>query len=305
MRAVRFDRYGGPEVLEVRDVDDPVPAEGRVLVRIRAAAVNPGEITIREGDLAGQFPTEFPSGEGSDLAGVVEAVGDGVADFVVGDAVCGWTDERASHAELAAVPVDHLAAKPDALSWEVAGSMKVSPMTGYACLQAVAPGPGETVVVSAAAGGVGFVASQLIRNAGARVIGLAGEHNHGWLRDHGIVPVDYGEGQAGRIRRAAPDGVDAFIDTFGGGYVDLAVELGVPRDRVNTIIDFDAAKRLGVKNEGSSSVARRDVLETMVGLVTDGAVEIPIAASYPLEQVREAYAKIADRHTRGKVVLLP
>ena len=217
MRAVRFDEYGGVDVLEVREVEDPVAGPGEVLVAVRAAGINPGEIAIREGRLHERFPATFPSGEGTDLAGVVQALGDGVSAFAVGDEVLGWTEQRASHAELVVVPDDQLTAKPASVPWEVAGSLFVVGFAAYASVHAVAPQAGETVVVSAAAGGVGSVAVQLARRTGARVIGLAGEHNHDWLRRHDIVPVTYGDGQADRIREASGGTVDAFIDTFGGG----------------------------------------------------------------------------------------
>ena len=243
MKAVRFDEYGGVDVLQVREVEDPVVGPDQVLVAVRAAGINPGEIAIREGRLHERFPATFPSGEGTDLAGVVLAVGAGVSAFAVGDEVLGWT-ERASHAELVVVPGDQLTAKPASVSWEVAGSLFVVGLAAYASVQAVAPAAGETVVVSAAAGGVGSVAVQLARRTGARVIGLAGEQNHDWLRRHDIMPVTYGDGQDERIHDAADARIDAFIDTFGGGYVDLAVGLGVAPQRINTIADFEAVQRL-------------------------------------------------------------
>jgi NADPH:quinone reductase-like Zn-dependent oxidoreductase len=305
MRAVRFDGYGGVDVLEVRDVDDPVAGPGRVLVAVKAAGINPGEIAIREGFLHERWPATFPSGQGTDLAGVVQALGDGVTGFAVGDEVLGWTEERASQAELVAVPADQLTAKPAALPWEVAGSLFVAGMAAYASVDAVAPQAGETVVVSAAAGGVGSVAVQLARRTGATVIGLAGERNHDWLRAHDIVPVTYGDGQADRIRAAAGGTVDAFIDTFGGGYVDLAIDLGIAPDRINTIIDYDAVARLGVHGEGTHAIATAPLLAEVAALVADGSVEIPIARTYPLDEVRAAVTELADRHTRGKIVLIP
>lgn len=299
-----FDRYGGSEVLDVREVEAPSLDAGRVLVRVVAAATNPGEIAIREGRLADRWPATFPSGQGTDLAGNVEAVGESVTGFS-GGAVLGWTEERASHAEYVVVPTDQLTDKPTALSWEVAGSMFVAPMAAHACVEAVSPRTGETVVVSGAAGGVGSVTVQLARRTGATVIGLASENNHDWLRAHDVVPVTYGDGQADRIRAATEGSVDAFIDTFGGGYVDLAIELGVPPNRINTIIDFNAVQRLGVKGHGSHEVASAKVLAELAGLVADGSLEIPIARTYPLERVREAYDELARRHTHGKIVLLP
>jgi NADPH:quinone reductase-like Zn-dependent oxidoreductase len=305
MHAVRFDHYGDVDVLELREVDDPVAAPGRVVVRVKATSINPGEIAIRVGALEAMYPTTFPCGEGSDLAGVVEAVGDGVDAWSVGDEVLGWTDERAAHAELVAVPATQLTVKPSALSWEVAGAMFVAPVTAWACVRAVAPQAGETVAVSAAAGGVGGVAVQLARRTGATVIGLAGPDNDAWLRGKGVVPVAYGDGQLERLRAAAPDGIDAFIDTFGGGYVDLAVtDLGIAPDRVNTIIDWESAGRVGAKTEGSS-VVTAEILAELAALVAGGELDIPIAATYPLTAVKDAYRELAQRHTRGKIVLLP
>lgn len=195
MRTVRFDRYGGVDVLEVREVDDPVAGEGRVVVEVRAAGVNPGERAIREGYLDERWPATFPSGQGSDLAGVVVGVGDGEVSWQIGDEVLGFSHERSSHAELVAVPSTQLVAKPAAVSWEVAGSLYVAGVTGAIASQVVAPQSDEVIVVSGAAGGVGGIAAQLTVRAGATVIGLAGEHNHDWLSSRGIVPVAYGAGQ--------------------------------------------------------------------------------------------------------------
>jgi len=305
VRAVRFDRYGGIDVLELRQVDDPVAEPGQVVVAVKAAGINPGEISIREGRMHDRWPATFPSGEGSDFAGLITEVGAGVTDFAAGDEVLGWTEERASHAELVAVPADQLTAKPASVPWEVAGSLFVAGVAGYACVQAVAPQAGETVVVSAAAGGVGSVAVQLARRTGATVVGLASERNHAWLRRHDIAPVRYGQGQAERIREAAEGHVDAFIDTFGGGYVDLAIDLGVAPERINTIIDFEAVGRLGVKGQGTHAIATAPLLAELARLVAEGRLEIPIARTYPLGQVREAYRELAERHTHGKIVLLP
>jgi NADPH:quinone reductase-like Zn-dependent oxidoreductase len=304
MRAVRFDDYGGLDVLEVREVDPPEAVRGRVVVRVRATSINPGEAAIREGLLHAIWPATFPSGEGSDLAGEVETVGEGASGFAPDDAVLGWTDDRAAQAELVAVPAEQLVPKPEALSWEVAGALYVAPMAGLASVRATAPRHGETIVVSGAAGGTGSVAAQLARRTGATVIGLAGPGNHDWLRSHDIVPVAYGDGQADRIRKASDGRVDAWADCFGGGYVDLAIELGVAPERINTLVDREAAGRVGAQMLGSSQIASADALAELAGLAAAGELEIPIAATYPLEQVREAYARLAERHTRGKIVLL-
>jgi len=305
MRAVRFDEYGDVNVLNLREVEDPSATPGRVLVRVKAAAINPVEMYIRSGAAAAMIPTTFPSGEGSDFAGEVVALGEGVTGFTVGGAVLGWTDERASHAELVAVPAEHLVPKPEALSWEVAGSMCIAPMAALASVRAAAPVAGETVVVSAAGGGVGSVAVQLAKRTGATVIGLASAHNHAWLRAHGVIPILYGEGQADRIREATNGHVDAFIDTFGSGYVDLALALGVTPGRINTVIDYAAAQEHGVQFISGAAVTNTESLGELAALLVAGELEIPIARVYPLAQVRDAYLDLANRHTHGKIVLRP
>jgi NADPH2:quinone reductase len=304
-KAVRFDRYGGTEVLYVADVDVSHPPSGEVLVAVRAAGINPGEAAIRQGYLDSKFPSTFPSGEGSDLAGVVTEIGQGVESFAVGDEVLGWTDHRASHAEYVPVPANYLIRKPSGLTWEVAGSLYVVGVTAYAAVRAVGAGPGDTVVVSAAAGGVGSVTVQLLKVRGADVIGIASAANHEWLTSIGVTPVAYGDDLAERIRAVAPTGVDAFIDTFGEEYVRLAIDLGVERGRIDTITAFDAAKETGVKAEGSSVATSTDVLAEMADLVASGRITVPIAAIYPLDQVRAAYTEVEKRHTRGKIVLIP
>ena len=304
-RAVRFDRYGDRDVLYLADVAIPVPPAGEVVVEVRAAGINPGEAAIRAGALDAIFPAAFPSGEGSDLAGVVSSVADGVTGFTAGDEVLGWSWRRSSHAEYVAVPVTQLIPKPANLSWAVAGSLYVVGCTAYAAVRAVNAGPGDTVAVSAAAGGVGSVVVQLLRTKGVTVLGIASPGNHDWLTAHGATPVSYGDGIADRLRGAAPDGIDAFIDLFGPQYVQLAADLGVAPGRIETIIARDKAAELGAKAEGSADASTTGVLSQMAGLVASGQIEIPIAATYPLEQVRDAFAELEQRHTHGKIVLIP
>jgi NADPH:quinone reductase-like Zn-dependent oxidoreductase len=304
-KAVKFDGYGGVEVLRIEEIDQPVPGPGQVLVRVRATAINPGEAKIREGLLAERWPTTFPSGEGSDLAGVVEQTGPGVTAFTAGDEVLGWTDNRASHAELAVTEAIRLTRKPAGVSWEVAGSLFVVGTTAYAMVRAVGVAPGDTVVVSGAAGGVGTVAAQLARNAGGTVIGLASESNHDWLGDRGIIGIRYGEGVADRIRAASGGKVDAFLDTQGSGYVELALDLGVAPERIDTIADFAAVGKYGVKSEGSAAAASAEVLAGLAGQIEAGTLEIPIARTYPLDKVQDAYRELEHGHTRGKIVLSP
>lgn len=304
-RAVRFDRYGTRDVLYVTDMPVPSPAVGEILVEVRAAGINPGEVAIRTGALHERFPATFPSGQGSDLAGVVNAIGEGVTDFRAGDEVLGYSWRRSSHATHVVVPATQLILKPDGLSWEVAGSLFVAASTAWAAVDAVDPKPGETVAVSAAAGGVGTIVVQLLAARGVRVLGIASPANAAWLTAHGATPIAYGDRLAADLAAAAPGGIDAFIDLFGPAYVQLAVELGIPRERIETIISFEKAKDLGTKSAGSADGAGREVLTEMAALVASGRIEIPIAATYPLDRVRDAFAELEQRHTRGKIALIP
>jgi NADPH:quinone reductase-like Zn-dependent oxidoreductase len=304
MKAVRFDEYGTEDVLEVADVPVPAPGSGEVLVRVRAAGINPGEAKIRDGLLHARWPATFPSGQGSDFAGVVERLGPDVTGAAAGGEVIGWVDTRSSQAEYVVAEAANLAPKPAGLRWEVAGALPVAGFTASAAVRAVGVQAGDTLVVSGAAGGVGSIAVQLARLAGATVIGLAGPANHDWLRTFGVIPVTYGAGVADRIRAEVPK-VDAFIDTHGAGYVELALsELGVAPERVDTIVRFDAVAQYGIKAEGNAVGASAATLAELAGLAADGELEVPVAA-YPLAQVRAAYTELAKGHTRGKIVLIP
>ena len=307
MKAVRFDEYGGADVLKVADVPVPDPGAGQVLVRVKAAGINPGEAKIREGLLHALWPATFPSGQGSDLAGVVDRLGPGVTTVAAGDEVIGWVDTRSAQAEYAVVDADNLAGKPADVPWEVAGALGVAGFTAWAALRAVNLKAGDTVAVSAAAGGVGSLTVQLARRAGATVVGIAGPDNQEWLREHGVIPVRYGEDLVGRIFDAllTTPQVDAFIDTYGGDYVEFAInELGVEPSRVDTIVRFDAVREYCVKAEGNAAGASAATLAELAQLVAAGELELPITATYPLDQVREAYERLATGHVRGKIVLL-
>ena len=304
-RAVRFDRFGDRSVLYLADVAVPTPSPGEVVVEVRAAGINPGEVGIRSGALANQFPTTFPSGQGSDLAGVVTAVGPDVTGFAVGDEVLGFSWTRSSHADYAAVPVTQLIHKPASLSWEVAGALYVVGCTAYVAVRTVDPQPGETVAVSAAAGGVGSVVVQLLARRGVRVLAIASAANEEWLREQGATPIAYGDGLAERLTAAAPNGIDAFIDTFGPEYLQLAVDLGIAVDRIETIIAFEKAGELGTKAQGSAEGSSPEVLTELADLLVAGSLEIPIAAVYPLDQVADAFAELEQHHTHGKIVLRP
>jgi len=306
MQAVRFDHYGDAGVLKVVEVPRPVAAPGRVVVNMVGAAINPGEAAIREGLLHDRFPATFPSGEGSDLAGVVAELGDGVDGVAVGDQVIGWSDERSTHAEAVSLPADQVVPKPSSVPWEAAASLYVAGTTAWTTVESVGLKPGEVVAVSGAAGGVGSIAIQLSRNLGTTVLSIAGSGNSDWLESMGTRPVVYGEGLADRVRAAAPEGIDAFIDCFGGGYVDLAIdELGVTPSRVETIIDWEAGTRRGAHVDGMSTVDDvGSVISQLASLIERKELEVPVAATFPLRDVRQAYELLEQRHTRGKIVLL-
>ncbi|MFJ7219409.1 zinc-binding dehydrogenase [Amycolatopsis sp. NPDC098790] len=224
--------------------------------------------------------------------------------FTVGDAVLGRLQSWDAHAQFVAIPADQLVGKPQALCWDVAGSLYTTPMAGLGAIRAVEPRPGETLVISGASGGVGFTAAQLALRAGARVIGLTSRAHFDLLRHHGIEPVQYGDGEQERIL-ATTDRADAFIDTVGGGYLDLALGLGVAADRINTVVDYRGAKEKGVKSVGTTDAGGLPALADLAALAATGDLHIPIAATFPLTAVRDAYQALADRKTHGRIVLPP
>ncbi|SFN94729.1 NADPH:quinone reductase [Pseudonocardia ammonioxydans] len=311
-RAVRFDRYGEVEELYVADVGFDDPGPGRVLVEVHSTGVNRGEgpvsISSCRGAFAGTRPLEFPSGQGSDWAGVVAAVGDGVSDVEPGEDVFGWTDERAAHATHVDVPAEQVLHRPAGLHPATAGALHVAGAAATASVQAVAPQPGETVVVSGAAGGVGQIAAQLLQLRDVHVVGIASAGNRHRLREMAVTPVAYGasgEETRANLRSALPDRVHAWVDVHGDGYVDLAVELGIPADRIATVADPGAADRHGVHARGTADADGREDLAALGHLVADGALEVPVVAGYPLPKVRDAVAELERGHTAGKIVLLP
>jgi NADPH:quinone reductase-like Zn-dependent oxidoreductase len=302
MKAVKFDKYGGIEVLRVAEVPIPEPAQGEALVKVKATSINPGEAKIREGQLHARWPATFPSGEGSDVAGIITKLGPGIDSFKVGGEVIGFTDRRASHAEYVLVEAKNLTLKPAQVSWNVAGSLPIAGSTAYAAVRSVTLKKGETVVISGAAGGVGSIAVQLAKRAGATVIGIASPANHEWLAAHGIHSEAYGDDLENQLRRAK---IDALIDTHGGGYVKLGIDLGISPARIDTITDFEGAQKYGTKTEGSGAALNAAVLAELAAMIAAGELEVPVAATFPLDQVRAAYSQLEQGHTRGKIVLLP
>src|SRR3989442_10754055 len=212
-RAVRFDHYGGVDVLRVVEIDQPHPGPGEVVVRVIAAATNPGEMMIRQGAFADLWPATFPEGQGNDFSGRVAEVGPGETRFSPGDEVMGFTP-RAAQADYVVSASDRLARKPPGVVWEVAAAIPAAGSTAYAAVRAVRLKAGETVVVAAAAGGVGVIAAQLARLAGARVIGTAGEHNAGFLHTLRVEPVRHRHGLLDPIRALRPERAHAYPRNF-------------------------------------------------------------------------------------------
>jgi len=305
-RAVKFDHYGEVEVLHLVEVEKPVPDDREIVVRVKATGINPGEAKIREGLLDSVWPANFPSGEGTDFAGIVDSVGKWVTKFKSGNEVAGYTHNRASHADYVLVDETNLAMKPPSVSWEAAGSLFVTGTTAYAAVDAVGIEEEDKVIVSGAAGGVGSIAAQLAKLKGARTFGIAGDHDEDWLRSLSITPISYKgelEDVKARIRAVAPN-PNAFIDTVGRGYVKMAIKLEIKPERIDTIIDFETARLHGVKTVGSSNAASVTVLQELLDYIADGSLVIPIARTFKLEEVRDAFDFLEHQHHRGKVVLL-
>ena len=305
MKAVRFDQYGGIDVLKVVDVPPPVPAAGEVLVQVKAAGINPGEAKIRDGLLDARWPATFPSGQGSDLAGIVAETGPGVTGVSAGEEVIGWTDTRSSQAEYAVVEAQHLTAKPAGVPWEVAGTLYVAGATAWAAVRAVSLTEGDTVAVSGAAGGVGVLAVQLARLAGATVIGLASEPHHAWLTGHGVIPVTYGDGVAGRIRQAATARSTRSSTRSARGTWSWPSSWASSRPASTPSPTSRPSRSTGSRPRATRPAPAPSVLAELAGLIAAGQLEVPIAATFPLAQVQDAYRELGEGHTLGKIVLLP
>jgi NADPH:quinone reductase-like Zn-dependent oxidoreductase len=305
MRAVQFDSYGGPGVLHIAEVDRPEALDGTVLIQVKACSINPFDYKLREGLMEGMIPVQFPSGQGSDVAGVIEQIGAGVHGWKVGDEVLGATAVRASQAEYALGNPVKLAHKPAALSWETAASVNTVGATAWAMVAAVDVTAADTVLVSGASGGVGSLACQIAVEIGATVIGVASAGNHEWLKARGVIPVAYGDDLRQDVAAIA-DRVDAVLDAHGGGYVQLGIELGVAPERIDTIADHAAAKEYaGVKAEGSASAPMPRALEELAAKLAGGEFELRIDRVLPLEQVQQAYELLEQGHPQGKIVLVP
>ncbi|WP_313905615.1 NADP-dependent oxidoreductase [Streptomyces malaysiensis] len=302
-RAVIYETFGGPEVLELREVPEPHAGPGEVRVRVTAAGLNPMDWSIASRpEAAARFGITVPSGFGSDLAGVIDEVGDGVTGFAVGDRVYGGALGRAV-ADFVVVkpPVDALWHTPEGISDEVASTLPVAGLTAAAALAAIGLRPGDTVLVGGAAGGVGVFAVQLARLAGATVIGTASPGTFEFLRQLGAEPLAYGPGLANRVRALAPGGVTAATDLFGTETAEAALALGVAPERISTVAAGPNPPG-GVRATGAIDAAT-DVPEQITDAILAGKLTVPIAAAFPVEKIRDAVTLQAGRHVHGKVVV--
>ncbi|SDJ02477.1 NADP-dependent oxidoreductase [Nonomuraea jiangxiensis] len=302
-RAVMFSEYGEVEVLRVAEREVPEPSAGQVRIAVRAAGVNPIDWKLRSGAMAAVMPVRFPAVPGVDVAGVVECVGPDVTDFTVGDEVFGKA-VAGSYAELALANLDAIAAKPEAVSWEVAAALPVASTTAYHALAQLGLAQGETIVIDGAAGGVGTIAAQIARHRGLTVIGTANPRNHDYLRSLGAIPVTYGDGLADRVRTVAAPGVDAAVDVAGRGSLPALVELTGNPDRVITIADA-SAESLGVRFAYGEPDDMPGILAEAAALVAVGTITVSIARTYPLADAAAAHRDSQTGHVRGKLVLTP
>lgn len=304
MKAIVARHYGGPEVLELTETDTPKAGPGSVVVRVRAAGVNPVDWHLVAGHLDSVLKVTLPLIPGFDVAGVVEAVGQDVTGFSVGDEVFGYvrTDEvqHGTFAQFVSAPASTLARKPASLSWQEAAGVPLAGLTALQSLDRVGVTSGETVLVHAAAGGVGSLAVQIATAKGARVIGTASERNHDFLRSLGAEPVTYGDGLAERVRQLAPEGIDAAVDCVGGDAVAVSQELLKDRSRIASIVDPEVVRRGG--HQVWTQADSTDLAE-LAALADSGQLQIHIDRVLPLADAAEAFRLSQTQRVRGKIIL--
>ncbi|PJI85524.1 NADP-dependent oxidoreductase [Luteimicrobium subarcticum] len=305
MRAITYDRYGGADVLQLSDLPVPKVGPDSVLVRVRAASVNPVDWKVRQGYLDQVLDVDFPAVPGWDVAGVVERVGLDTPELSVGDEVYGYVRkdwlQGGTFAEFVAAPVRTLARKPASLSFEEAAALPLTGLTAYQTIERSGLAAGQTVLVHAASGGVGSAAVQIAAARGARVIGTASERNHDFVRELGAEPVAYGDGLADRVRALAPDGVDVVLDYVGGDAVATAPQVLRPGGTVVSIVDAAARDELG----GVYAWVRPSSadLDALTRLVEDGALRVHVDQVFDLADAADAHRASESGHVRGKVVV--
>ncbi|MGY1435689.1 NADP-dependent oxidoreductase [Streptomyces reniochalinae] len=302
-KAVRYRRFGGPEVLELHEIPEPHAAPDEVRVRVTAAGLNPMDWQITtQPDMAARFGITLPAGFGSDFAGVVDEVGSEATGFATGDRVYGGAIGRSvADFVLVKTPATTIWPTPEGVADEVAGTLPVSGLTASAALASIGLRTGDTVLIGGAAGGVGIFAVQLAKLAGARVLGTASEGTFGFLRGLGVEPVAYGPGLVDRVRALAPEGITAATDLFGREAAEVALKLGVAPQRVSVVADGPAPPP-GVHKAGALD-AGPGAMERIADAIRSGGITVPIAATFPVEQIREAVTKQAERHVHGKIVI--
>ncbi|MCM1968425.1 MULTISPECIES: NADP-dependent oxidoreductase [unclassified Streptomyces] len=304
MKAITYTAYGTPDILTLTEVPEPKVAPGEVLVRVKAAGVNPVDWKLASGYLDSILEVRYPVIPGWDVAGVVEAVGEDTFDYAVGDEVYGYVRkewvELGTYAELVSAPVRTLARKPRELTFEQAAGIPLAGLTAYQSLTRVGLKAGETVLIHSAAGGTGSFGVQIAVALGLRVIGTAGAHNHDYLRSLGAEPVLYGEGFADRVRELAPEGVDAALDFFGDDVIPALRSLVREERRVVSIVDHTAAA------QGAHQLwVRPDTADlTFLGRLADeGKLTVNVEHALPLAEAAKAWELSATGRTRGKIVL--
>jgi NADPH:quinone reductase-like Zn-dependent oxidoreductase len=298
MKAVRFSRFGGPDVLEIVDLPDPHPGPGQVRIAVRAAGVNPSDWKKRKG----LMDEELPQTMGYEAAGVVDELGAGVAGVAVGDRVFGLSAEGTAQAELAVL--SYYAPVPPSLGFAGAAALPAAVETATRALDQLGVGAGSSLLINGASGSVGSAAVQLAVARGARVIGTASPANHDYLRSLGAEPVAYGDGLTGRVRALAPDGVDLALDVAGSGVLPELIELAGGREHVITVADFAGAREHGVRFSSGDAGRAVHVLGEIGELIESGRFSLPVVQTFPLVDVAQAHRVSEDGHVRGKLVLL-
>lgn len=306
MRAVVYPEYSSDgNVLEVRELPTPKLFPGSVLVEVRAAGVNPVDWKAMAGGLDGLIDAAFPVIPGWDVAGVVIGVGMDTPEFQIGDEVIANARKdvlgAGSFAEQMAIPAHMVARKPASLTWEQAAGLPLAGGTALRTLDALELTAGQTLLIHAAAGGVGGFAVQIAHARGVRVLGTASERNHAYLRELGAEPLRYGDGLADRVRELAPDGVDAVAD-FVGGQLDVTLSVLKPGGRHASVADG------GVEAKGGRLIwVRPEGAETarLATLADEGHLTVEVAGTYGLDQVAEAFKISQGGHLRGKLIVVP